>query len=125
MRRTVAAVVMAFWLGITCLFCFLQIYHSCEAEFHCFKGYSRLHYSDYYVSDLSIVTTIWAMTRIKPPMKHLIFLTVAILLQFAVTETFRGSYHFFINLTLAGPALVYLCYQYVRRNSGGVYMNLD
>jgi hypothetical protein len=54
------------------------------------------------------------MTRIKPPNKHLVFLTVAILLQFDVTETFSANYHFFINLILAGPALVYLiCFQYV------------
>ena len=92
----------------------MQVYHFCEAEFHCFKGYSRLHYSDYYVTDLSIVATVWAMTRIKPPKKHLVFLALAILLQFAVTETFSSSYHFYINLILAGPALVYLiCFQYV------------
>jgi hypothetical protein len=96
------------------IFIFLQVYHLCEAEFHCFKGYSRLHFSDYYVSDLSVVTTIWSMTRIKPPNKHLVFLAVAILLQFAVTETFSSNYHFYINLILAGPALVYLiCFHYV------------
>ena len=95
-------------------FAMSTVYHLCEAEFHCFKGYSRLHYSDYYVSDLSIVATVWAMTRIKPPNKHLVFLTLAILLQFAVTETFRSSYHFYINLVLAGPALLYLiCFQYI------------
>ncbi|CAB3994013.1 Hypothetical predicted protein [Paramuricea clavata] len=98
---------------LTCIMS--SIYHLCEAEFHCFKGYSRLHYSDYYVSDLSIVATIWTMTRIEPPIKHLVFLAVAIILQFAVTETFSGSYHFWINLILSGPALVYICVQCVYR----------
>ena len=92
------------------------MYHLCEAELHCFKGYSRLHSSDYYASDLSIIATIWALTRIKPPLKHLVLLTIAILLQFAVSETFNSDYHFFINLILAGPALVYICFLCVSRN---------
>ena len=96
---------------------FKQMYHLCEAELHCFKQYSRLHYSDYYASDFSIIATIWTMTRMKPPMIHLVFLTVAILLQFAVTETFNSSYHFYINLVFSGPALLYICFQYVSNHN--------
>lgn len=89
------------------------MYHLCEAELHCLKGYSRLHYSDMYVSDLSVIATIWAMTRMAPPKKHLLLLAIAILLQFVVIETVNSSHHFYINLVFAGPALLYVCFQYV------------
>jgi hypothetical protein len=90
-----------------------QVYHLCEAELHCFKGYPRLHNSDYYASDLSIIATIWAMTRLATPIRHLLLIAIAILLQFVVTETFRSTYHFYVNLVFAGPALLYVCSQYV------------
>ena len=97
----------------------------CEAELHCLKGYSRLHYSDYFASDLSIIATIWAMTRLKPPNKHILLIAIAILLQFAVTETLRSSYHFYINLIFAGPALLYVCFQYVSIFSSGKFSSIN
>ena len=99
----------------TLTFILSGVYHLCEAELHCFKGYSRLHYSDYYASDLSIIATIWAMTRLATSKRHILLIAVAILLQFAVTETLRSSYHFYINLVFAGPGLLYVCSQYVFR----------
>ena len=92
----------------------------CEAELHCFKGYTRLHYSDYYASDLSIIVTIWAMTGIKEPLKHLIYLAIAMMLQFAVMETTRSSYHFFLNLIFSSLPLGYLTFVYVSYIFGNI-----
>lgn len=115
----IPAIVISFKRGLyaECIVYFLNftlswVYHLCEAELHCFKGYERLHYSDMYASDLSIIVTLWAMTRIKEPLKHLIYLAIAIILEFATRETVDSEYHFFLDLVFGGFPACYLFYQY-------------
>ena len=60
------------------------------------------------------------MTGIKKPLKHLIYLAIAMMLQFAVMETTRSSYHFFLNLIFSALPLGYLTFVYVSYIFGNI-----